>query len=361
MNITTASRQWASRPPDQRFRTLPDLHEAVLKRREASSEPTTAVDQLQFFHRDRQSLYVATDNGGGATLSPTHWSFGQLCRFAGAPAYYLRTLTADLAAECLNQSILRARNQEVKLLLNRAESLLGAVTSTSYGRIWDADVVETVDRILDGCGGRFYNPPSMSGPAGLYASDHDVFMFFIDGGDFIEAGPADVLHRGFFVWNSETGAKTFGVSMFLFRRVCANHIIWGAEDVDSLIVRHTSGGPARFDRDVIPVLQNYVSASTKPIKDKVQKARETRLEAVLSVPGEKPLSDPWIATFAERFGFSSKVVRQAIEAAQADEGQCVSLWDLEQGLTRVARDIEFIDTRVALETRAGKLLETVLN
>jgi hypothetical protein len=39
--------------------------------------------------------------------------------------------------------------------------------------------------------------------------------------------------------------------------------------------------------------------------------------------------------------------------------RCETLWQLVQGFTAAARTIEHIDTRVDLETRAGRLLDLV--
>jgi hypothetical protein len=347
MNLMEASVQWAKRPTDQRFETLETLQMAVDNRR----------NQSRAFDVPSNTIRVKADDGrlvvNGATLPalPTHWGFGQLCQRAKAPASYLRTLPVEQAASCLNISLDQRDSEPVKIL-TRCDAdapQMAAVTSQRYGRIWDADVVASTKRLVERTGGRFFNPKEWGGkPSGLYASDHDVFIFMIDGGSIVDGGgPRDQLNRGFMVWNSEVGASTFGLMTFLFRVVCGNHIIWGAEDVNRLLIRHTSGAPSRFDAEAMPALLDYVNASASVAETTIRKAKD-----ILLPDDETDLFN--------RFGtFTRPELRMAMDYARREEGDCRTLWQLVNGLTASARDLEYIDARVDLERRAGRLLETV--
>ena len=359
----TAHKQWATRPADQRFTSLAALREAVHNRRMRSKGVNRSVTDLHVTVQN-ESLIL---NSNISPTEPTHWSFGQLCGVAKAPASYLRTLSPELTAENLNYSIQRAPKDEFQLMTvvepSGGVNTLQAVTSTKYGRIWDCDVVDAIQRVVDRSGGKFYNPKAYvrggSGatePSGLYASDHDVFAFMVDGGSLLNAGPRATLNRGFIVWNSETGAKTLGIQTFLFNQCCGNHIIWGAHDIQTLLIRHNSGAPARFDREVTPILAQYVNASAKPMEDSIRRSQRLMLTNVVpSLDGK--LGDGWITAFAKKFSFTRGEVRDAIDSANREEGQCASMWDMVQGLTASARDYQFIDARLDLETRAGKLLD----
>lgn len=187
--------------------------------------------------------------------------------------------------------------------------------------------------------------------AGLYASDRDVFMFMIDGGSILEAGPRAELNRGFFVWNSEVGSKTFGLCTFLFNKVCGNNIVWGATDVNRLVIRHTSGGPARFDAQAMPALLDYVNASAAPVENTIREA------AGKIVWDGKDASFAGLLEYLSKASkFSKAEVRSAIDFAKAEEGDCRTLWQLVQGFTAYARGFDWVDARIDLETRAGKLL-----
>jgi hypothetical protein len=363
--ITEAAKQWANRPADQRFTSLATLHAAVSNRR----------NQSMSCNRDLKGLKVTLKNNELVLnehihpAMPTHWSFGQLCGACKAPAGYLRTLSPQLVADNLTYKINQSVSENMKFMIlqnpDGGANTLQAITGPEYGRIWDADVVESVMRIVERSGGKFHNPLAYdrnggTTPSGLYASDHDVFMFLIDGGSLLEAGPRAKLNRGFIVWNSETGAKTLGVTAFLFNTVCGNHFIYGATDVQTKMLKHTSSAPMRFDREVLPILSSYVNASEKPVLDSIKRAQDLLLTNVLSVPNEKCLSDAWVRAFAKKYSFTVGEVDNAIQHAKSEEHTCETVWDMEQGLTAAARDYDYIDSRLHLETRASKFFSSVV-
>lgn len=300
-------------------------------------------------------------NRGMKSVEPSHWSFGQLAGWIHAPANYLRSIPQPLAVQCINHGIQATarENGALKFMAITREgsdvNTLQAVTSTSYGRIWDADVVACAQRIVDHTGGRFYNPKAyVNGevkPSGLYASDRDVFIFMIDGGSLLDAGPRAQLNRGFFMWNSEVGSSTFGLTTFLFNVVCGNHIVWGASNVKELRIRHTSGGPYRFDAEAAPSLLAYAQASAQPELDAIKKAQQYLLP--------EPAKDKVVSWIREHGKFTVEEATEAYSFAKAEEGDCRSLWHVVQGLTAYARGFDWVDARVDLETRAGKLMNIV--
>jgi hypothetical protein len=171
-------------------------------------------------------------------------------------------------------------------------------------------------------------------------------MFMIDGGSRLDVGPRAKLNRGFFVWNSEVGARTFGLTTFLFNEVCGNHIVWGAQNVNELVIRHTQGGPYRFDSQAAPALLAYAESSAATEENTVRRAMSYAL------PKESEQLDRLLAPFK----FTRSEVKEAIAAANREESHCATLWDLVQGFTAYARGFDFVDARVDLERRAGKLL-----
>jgi hypothetical protein len=366
-NLMEASTQWATRPQDQRFRTLEELSEKV-KGRRLRSRSVDIDSQRTKVTSEGGKLII---NGTITPCEPTHWSFGQLSTVIGAPAKYLRTLPQELLVKNLNHGLETTPRDTHKFMTIASEdesvNTLQAITSPTYGRIWDADCVDAVGRIVERSNGRFHNPlayahkgtpngfqsidNSYTERAGQYSTDRDVFMLMLEGGSILEAGPRAELHRGFFVWNSEVGSKTFGLCTFLFNTVCGNNIVWGATDVNRLVIRHTSGGPGRFDSQAMPALLDYVNASAAPVEHTIKAA------------SEKIVWDGKDASFAgllEYLGkvskFSKAEVRSAIDFAKAEEGDCRTLWQLVQGFTAYARGFDWVDARIDLETRAVKLL-----
>lgn len=378
MELYQAHRQWASRPSDQRFETLAALRDSVHRRRVLSRSVDIDLDKsrIQVIGDSQDSIAI---NGTLTPCEPSHWSFGQLCSWVktqgvAAPANYLRTLPPVLIAENLNHGLANTPREALKFMtISRPDdpneiNTLQAVTSTTYGRIWDADVVDSVSRLVERSGNRFYNPkayvPGLNEvrPSGLYASDHDVFIFMIDGGSLLDAGPRAQLNRGFITWNSETGAKTFGLMTFLFNQCCGNHIIWGAEQVNELVIRHTSGGPARFDSQAAPALQAYADSSAGPLLAQVRKAQDYLLPAPPAGSTSSTAADDLIIDFARKHGkFSKAEVREAIAFARREEGDCRTLWQLIQGGTAYARGFDYIDSRTETETRFSALLNLAKN
>lgn len=357
----TASEQWATRPSDQRFETLDALRASVANRRLRSRSVDVPLGATKVEITGDGKLAI---NSVIAPSAPSHWAFTQFAGMLKAPASYLRSLPKPILADCLNHGLANAPREAVKFMTVTAEdeglNTLQAVTSPTYGRIWDADCVDAVGRIVERSGGRFHNPLAYASggttntlggrtiPSGLYASDRDVFMFMIDGGSDLEVGPRAQLNRGFFVSNSEVGKSTFEVTTFMFNRCCGNHIIWGASNVTSMSIRHTSGGPRRFEATALPAFMQYVNSSAQEEESVIKRAMAYVL----------PINDEF-HSFIARFKFTKSEIKSAIDFAKSEEGQCHSLWDLVQGFTAYARGFDFIDARTDLETRAGKLLDVV--
>jgi hypothetical protein len=358
VQIMEASHQWATRPADQRFLSLADLAEHVGKRKRESWTTAMRTADLSVRVEGAQLQVVVPDRTRGAmvALRPSHWSFGQMAQLAGAPASYLRKLPAELAAINAQWGLERMLGEQEGILAmaqSNGEHVLQALTSQTYGRIWDADVVKAVTRATEGGGWQVpaasYAAKDPKKATTLYASDRDVFVFLVDPTRPI-GGEAEPLFRGFIASNSEVGSATFTLRTFLYRRVCDNRIIWGAEKDTLLSIRHTGGAPERFAYEGARLLKRYAEESATAIEATVTKARE-------SVIGDaKPGT---VRDWLKARGFTRPEAEKAVQAAQNEEGQARSVWDIVQGLTAVARDLEHTDSRVDLETRAGKLLVTV--
>jgi hypothetical protein len=258
------SRQWASRPADQRFLDLSSLHGHLQRRADSTNERIVGVKQIEFLAPEPESLEdthkLAVALPGGAVVGPTHWSFGQLAQLANFSSYELRKLPTQLGADVLNYMMHRAREvPEIKVF--DAEGALRAAVGPKYGWIKDADVVDAVRQIAgNGTGdarwkipgvidwrNHTYDPfaPVTKDSTTLYASDRDVFMFLVDDTHPIEvgklsSGEPDYMFRGFYVSNSEVGAGSMKLAAFYLRGVCMNRNLWGVEHFDELTIRHTS-------------------------------------------------------------------------------------------------------------------------
>ena len=356
-NLREASHQWATRPDDERFLTLAELKASVQKRRQESWTTTPMTSQLRTVVEDGDLAVQVYDNARGEDrlLAPTNWGFGQLASYAKAPASYLRALPSELAAINLQWGLEQnaLRSDALILAHSNGHNQLRAMTSSSYGRIWDSQVVEAVEKVNQS--GRWqvpsasYTTQNPRRATTLYASDRDVFIFLVDPKNPVEVD-GEVLYRGFYTWNSEVGSAVFGLTTFLYRYVCDNRIIWGATDVKELRIRHTGGAPERFGWEGERYLARYAEESTRKLVEEVKRAKQTAIPTG---------ADQTVAEWLQTRGFTKAEAKASVDAAVAEEGRARSFWDVVNGITAHARSVKHTDARVELETKAGKLMAMV--
>jgi hypothetical protein len=369
--VGRVSSEWFSRPDDERYLDLTDLYIAVRRRAERSQTRTVESRAVKVeASRDSAERLTLIVPGRDEPVSPTHWSFGQLCSLVGAPSSYMRQLPAPLAGINLQHGLLSHRAELVKTLESddgRAE--LRAVTGPDYGRIWDHELVAAVMKIAgDGTGDTRWKVPGvldwntmMHNPfvditkntTTLYASDRDVFLFLVDDTHPIEAGrlldgSPDLFFRGFYCWNSEVGSKTLGIASFYLRAVCMNRNLWGVENFEEITIRHSKFAAQRFAHEAAPALTRFADSSPAPFIAGIKAARE-RIVA---------RSDEDREGFLRKRGFSKSETAKIVETVLREEGHPPqSVFDFVQGITALARGNAHQDARLELEGKAKRLLE----
>ncbi|UXN57763.1 DUF932 domain-containing protein [Phyllobacterium zundukense] len=370
--IGRVSSEWFSRPDDERYLSLSELHYAVKTRADRAQVRTveSSAIRVEATRNNAERLELVVP-GGRQSISPTHWSYGQLCSLVGAPASYMRQLPAPLAAINLQHGLLNSRSELIKTLeMDDGRTELRAVTGPEYGRIWDKNLVEAIMSIAgNGTGDTMWKIPGRLDWASmthnpfvditkdtttLYASDRDVFVFLVDDTHPIEAGrlpngEPDLYFRGFYAWNSEVGSKTLGIASFYLRAVCANRNIWGSENFEEITIRHSKFAAQRFAHEAAPALTSFANSSPAPFVAGIRAARE-RIVA---------RNDEDRQTFLRRRGFSKAETGKIIETVLSEEGRPPeSIFDFVQGITALARGKPHQDTRLELEGKAKKLLES---
>lgn len=349
MELYQASKQWASRPDDERFASLREMYDATrayaAESRERPGEPYG-------------NLRVEADGGEvvvvGARNIParmTHWAFGQLAARVGAPAGYLRELPPTLACQNINHGLKERAESlgKANLLFHTNGSLmLRAFTSDQYGRIWNHEVA---DRLM-GLPAGWRVPPAMtdgSKPSGIYASDHDMFVFLVNEDRRISDGSKGGLARGVFVANSEVGAAALRVTRFLYRYVCGNHIVWGARAVKEISVRHVGDS-------VHARMSGLFAATLREYADEGADYQEGRIRAAQLTALGKTKDQVLDAIFGKRI-LSRRAAEEAYDAVLPEvDGSPNTAWGLVQGLTRASQLTPYADERVAMEAAAPKIL-----
>src|SRR5437899_10674677 len=243
----TAHREWASRPPDERYASVQALYEAARTRRARIEERTTETVDLRTEGVDDDDLAIC--NTSGRTAALTHWSFGQLATLASAPPSYLRTLPAAIASSAINYGLQRFARDEYQLFIERtAPWTVHAITSPRYARVQHDELAGRVLALMADhpawhlpLGYKDGEFGAEKIPSGAYLGDRDMFLFLVDGNRELD-DPTDRtqsgLFRGFILRNSDVGAAALTLDMFLFRLVCGNHLIWGFQHVAGFRRRH---------------------------------------------------------------------------------------------------------------------------
>lgn len=360
--LMKASEQWSTRPADEKFNSLQSLHDAVTHYQDISREadhvdPRSLVASTREFDDDgtvRQEPVLVGPSGDAARFS--HFSFGQVARLAGAPAAYLRGLPAALAATNLNHGLgTRDADSDLSLLFSENGGLrLRAAVTDHYTRIWNSDITARLLRLVDRSPEWQPAPAAFDGSRGLYASDHDMFAFLVDNDRRIfETEKGGGLGRGFFVWNSEVGAASFGIMTFYYEYVCGNHRVWGASGVQELRIPHVGNADERAFSKLTVELRKYADSSASADEAKVTAARvkmlgddkDAVLDAVLGLSGVRLTRQ-----------VAGKAFDRAVEHAEW-YGDPKSVWGFTGGLTEIARDMPHTDDRVALDRTAGKIMK----
>lgn len=364
------SSQWFSRPDDQRFLSLDDLYQAVKSRSERSWVDSTETKTVKVIADREVPEVLRLGLADGREVHPSHWSFGQLCSAVGAPPSYLRRLPAFIAAIPLQYGLMNNPAELVKLyatdMPDGSSTVLRAVTSPSYGRIYDHQVIEALLRVVDPTwkvpgvmdwGSGIYDPnvEVSKRSTTLYASDRDVFVFLCRDQYPIEVGKLpngdpDYLFPGLIVSNSETGSGALSLEYMMLRGICQNRQLWGVEGHKALRIRHTSGAPDRFLAEAVPQLEQIAQSATGAVVRKVIEAKAT----VIANDEDGRLA------VLKNMELSKKAAQAVLDTVLREEGHpMASVWDLVQGVTAYARDIPHQDDRLALERKAGAMMNRI--
>ena len=388
-NLMDASEQWASRPQDQRFENVPDAHDFSVRSERTIFNRTEDYAQAEAV--DLGNNVALLIPGVGEPAQFTNWSFGQFCKKAGAPASYLSTLKPALAAQCLNEGMRNREGDAGLFSFSRTDEgalTLRASLSDEYGSIPDSAVWKRVQTLIERgwrvpvarpAPGVFdprvrlataedvsaiaaRSPLSVKvgdpiAPAGLYASDRDMFALLCDETRPVN-NPADRTHplfRFLMVWNSTVGARSLGIITGLYDVICGNHIIWGATEVNEFRTYHRGSDAERraFAR-MAEVAMQYSESSAQGIEASMQAAQQRLIAPTLEEIPDLVAAKKQLAPI-----LSKRLVKEAIEVAVNSDryGDPRSPWALSQGLTELSQRLPNTDSRTEIDRAAGRILD----
>ena len=356
-------RQVVSRPDDERFLSLNDLARSVRSRAERSRTRVVrnALIHVEANRNDPERLSLILP-GADAPVAPTHWSFGQLAVRSGAPAAYLRQLPAPLAASICNTAIRYPAEQIKTLETDNGRVELRAVTGPDYGRIYDHELVEAVQKIAgNGTGDtRWKVPGVLDWSTGIYNPRVDItrdtttlyastVTFPVPGrrsqpdrGRATADGSPDFYFRGFYCWNSEVGARRSAWRVSTYARLPEPEPL-GRRGVSKITIRHSKYAANRF------AMRQPRPSKASPIPRPALRQRHPRPPAKIVARTDEDRSD-----FLRKRGFSK--AETARSSNRARRGRPPARIDLRlRPITALARDKAHQDARLDMEGKAKKL------
>ncbi|MBL8826269.1 MAG: DUF932 domain-containing protein, partial [Planctomycetaceae bacterium] len=238
------------------------------------------------------------------------------------------------------ETLVPASNKPLQLLTHGDS--LRSVHGVSYTRLWNQELVQILQEFAVD-----FTPPQagMNGATGLYAGEQDLFAFMIDPTGWTEID-GEAFAPGFFVWNSEVGKRSLGVSTFWFQKVCQNHIVWDAVEVVEFSRKHT----AKVHESLAEVRRAIEQLITKrdERKDGFARAIRKAMGETLGTDAEE------VGKVLAKQGISRQLATKALQLAR--EQGAFTIFSLVDALTRISQETEFAGDRLAADESAAKLL-----
>lgn len=369
-NLTQAHRQWAERPADERFWTIDAMHKHCLS--VDKSREVRMVDLKDLHFEEMTTL----------NLPMTNWAFQQLSRRLDLPAHLLCEMPEILASEVMNWKVKKkAEELSSNARVSIANGSIESIMTDKYSYIPNHSVCDGL-RVLEGLGWKTAPArpsPGYAGecrkatkqdlikntnvkigdliaPAGLYASDRDMFAFMVHEGDGIDDGSGNELRRGVFVSNSEVGASAFKLTCFLYDRICGNHIVWGATDVVEARISHLGkSASTKIFGALENNLESWTGQSAAPVTQKIRAARRTIL-------GENPEEVYESLVKVRKTYVARHHIRRAwdlVEEFDKDRVDVRSVWGMVTGYTRLSQELKNTDDRTYLEDTINRIMTLV--
>lgn len=362
----------AKRPADEHFGSFPEALHYTQTVRDQSSEHTAKAAAVEFEPGTEPGVLFTVGLPGLRGLRPTAYFGETLANALQTTTTFLAGLKPATLATALRESWARLHTPEKELLFLTRPCVEGGreircMTTARYGRIWDADLLEDVERWL--LGSRYvaaiptintsYAKKNQDGtlkPA-LFAGDRSSHFFF-----YTDQKPKDDLgglRRGFLLSNSEIGARSLRWSTFYFRDLCANFIIWNASAVEQRKVRHMSDAILEARRDLFRTMQQLGDEVEPLVYDTISRAQHEPF--VPEGGGASNRRERAVKRLRDGFRLTKERAEAAIFAAAMPENQAKdnpwSVFSVAQGVTYIAKREERADDMVELASVGGRILQ----
>lgn len=334
--LTHANRELFRRRDDERFPTLAALAEHCRTQKQQSLDCWHPPQTLHPIAREGELLLSP---GNGSEFRLNDWSFGQLCGLARVSRDTVNKVFPETAARIFAETM-PSGSKPLQLLT--IDSMVRSIHGVSYTRLWNLDLVNLVRESATA-----FRPPqeAVNGGTGLYCGEQDMFCFLIDPTGWTEID-GQAFAPGFFVWNSEVGKRSVGISTFWFQAVCQNHIVWDAIEVVELTRKHTAG-------------VGNVLTDIRRTLDALVARRDERRDGFVKVVGkamrERLGNDAdQVLTELARNGIPRGLAKEALDIAK-EQGR-FTIFALVDALTRLAARMVNAGDRLEIDAKAAQLL-----
>ena len=401
VNLNHASQEWSSRPADERFWTLDEAADAASERDSRLSLRDIRPAAATVEERNGTPCLIHKASGNAAPLSNV--AFGQIARFASAPAGYLATLPADLASKCLAkgwEDFTHTREADAPVRLQvlgpktdkSLPNQIRAITGTTHDLAHDSMLLRALANLTREGGWKIppgrvpggYNGPTRQAteadclanagkaglsvrpgdeiaPSGVYVGDRDSFALLVDdsprGGLELGSnggGEARALSRFVTVSNCEVGQGKLEIITGWLDSVCGNHILWNCSDIISISAIHRGSNASRS----IHRMQYAIQARNWK-DDRAETAAHFRAMQLTNLAPTK--ADLITLLFGKKI-LSRTNAENAVaigeELAHID-GNPRSAWGVMSAITRMSQASSHQADRFALDMAGAKVAELV--
>ena len=291
-------------------------------------------------------------------ISLNNYSLNQLCKITGVPYSYIRTLrrNPDLARANLKEGLKNMPPKLMKIYYNEATKQVNSINSNTYERVYDHEVIQQVIESTNRSSGKWTAPNAivaaeggLPSPKSLYLSDRSMHIFLVD-----EESPiitdGDTYFKGFMVSNSEVGSSKIIVNTFLYRKACANRMVWGFNSFASSEYKHTRYVRSRMEDMFRNNLDRFLNEDVVELGHKMMLLKRQTIKDSSSLTTEKIL---------RKCGFTLTEAKKIMIGHNRTEGRNpVNKWDITQAITSYAGLSAFQDQRVQIECKIAKLTQS---
>lgn len=364
---STVSRQWASRPDDQRYTSFEALVTAAKALKAGSKEMIVSTGDIKAENGNGELKFNAPDL---EHLEPTHWAWNQLCNVLSIPPSYIGRLPAHLAAQCFQHALDTSTREQSKLLIRNhgtPRQEVAAFTSETYGRIYNIDMLNLIDYLTHN-DDRWKIPGEMDWTTGtmrpdiattkdnttLFMSDRDLFVFMCQDADPIECGKTDkgepdYYFPGFYLSGSETGASKAILKTMFLRGVCMNRNLWGVEGVKQVELKHRPNAMKNFIGEALPSLSAFSVDKARSFIDVTARAKQ------LSIGKDDEEATDFLL---KKAGLGKPEAKKVLELVLTEEQTAArNVYQAVQGMTALARTFPHQDKRLDMEEKAQRVLQ----